>query len=689
MADIGNSPFANLGALERIASEALQEGRSKGLHDTSEIARAIRTNQRLGMQKTGVIGGGYNGSGISFATARPRDPMFYWREANLPFEYTKDDEIVRLRQYANLVYLTDPVIAACIDVYAYWPLTGMHIEHEDPAIQKFYEELFLDDNTGMNYTEFLPQVLHETFLTGESFPFGHFNELLGIWDYDELIKADDVKVISSPFQRDPRFEIKVPEDIRRIISEREPIWEYQRLVSAYPSLMRYAQTEEYMPVSSALLQQVAVKPDKFHSRGLPIMMRAFRSLYQQEMLNAAMDSIASRLYTPLILVRLGASAQDTGTDVAWVPTPQDLEQFQESLDIALAADFRVLTSHFATQVDMVFGREAMPDFGPDFDRLMDNKLLAFGLSRTMLAGASSGETYAADAINRDLVTMMLTRAQRWAKRLFAQRVRLVAEAQEHFEVEKNGSERSVVMQEVMVTDEQTGERRILRKPKLMQPKLLFDVLNLRDEAVERQFVENLVAMGVPISARTRMRGLNIDLDVELEKVKQEQVDRAVAAEETRKQTYQELRNQRLAVPEDLDADYAPKPLQAPAPSSNTGSPLPTPLAPVVPEDVLAPATEEEMAKNPPAPSAPPGTPPMAVGGPMPVQVPPEGATRPPESDEQRVGMPRPASAPGAVHEGGVKLGWHFDGDVEHYLTDWPSQWIVPVIKMAQDRKVDL
>ena len=394
MSNFTPGPYSDYRTLERVAAAALANGRANGLHDTTAIAAEMRMNRQADLRKTGVIGGGYNGSGISFATARPRDPMFYWREANLPFEYTKDEEIIRLRQYARLVYLTDPVMASCIDVYSYWPLTGMHVEHKDPSIQDFYEELFMDENSGLNYEEFLPEMLHEYWLTGEAFPLGHFNELLGIWEYDELINADDVKVIKSPFMREPRFELKVPEEIRKIVIERDPKWEFAKLVQAYPEFLRLAQTEEFMPVSNALMRQVAFKADKFHHRGLPIMMRAFRSLYQQEMLNAAMDSIASRLYTPLVLVRLGASATDTGTDTAWVPSAQQLEEFQESLDIALAADFRVLTSHFATQVDLVFGREAMPDLGPDFDRIMDNKLLAFGLSRTMLMGASclAGDT---------------------------------------------------------------------------------------------------------------------------------------------------------------------------------------------------------------------------------------------------------------------------------------------------------
>jgi hypothetical protein len=100
-------------------------------------------------------------------------------------------------------------------------------------------------------------------------------------------------------------------------------------------------------------------------------MRGFRAIVQEEMLNAALDAIADRLYTPLILAKLGASATDLGTEQPWIPTPATWRTSNESLDAALAGDFRVLVHHFATDMAPVFGRENMPDLTGDFDRIED------------------------------------------------------------------------------------------------------------------------------------------------------------------------------------------------------------------------------------------------------------------------------------------------------------------------------
>lgn len=625
----------------RKASRALKLGQA-GDADTTDEIREMRLNRRANLQKQADLGGGVSSAQVSFATGRSRDPMFYWKQSNLPFEYEKENQLLQLRKYSKLLYLTHPVIASCIDIFSNWPLTGMHFGTcKDQDIVEFYEELFFD---GLNYEEYLPSVAHEYWTLGEGISYGQFNPTMGIWEDEELINPDDVKVIRSPFLREPRFEMRVPETIREIIAKREPEWEYRQLVNAYPELVRYAQQEEFMPVSNVLMKQVAFKPDNFFHRGLPILMRAFRSVYQEEMLNAALDSIASRLYTPLVLVRLGATATDMGTDVAWVPDATDLQNFEMALDTALAADFRVLTSHFATQIDSVFGRENVPDFGPDFDRLIDRQLLCFGISRTMLMGASSGETYAADALNRDLIQILLLKMRRLINRLYISRAKVVAEAQQHYDFETRAGKRYPIMQEILVVDNQ-GNKKIVEKPKLLYPKLEYDVMNLQNETEMRQFVEALRQSGVPISMRTRMQNIGVDLESEYEAVREEQKRMAMETQQTRKEVYLALKAEGLPIDQQLLDDFephseiSPEPAEPQMPFANEAIDPATDSSSFVPiaEDYQQ-ADQERQAEAEQGidPNAPPATP-VLVPGVIPQ------AHRPPESDEMRKNMPRASS----------------------------------------------
>jgi hypothetical protein len=622
----------------------------KGMGDSNPLSRfapegddavlaEMRRNRRVAGFRRQAYAPGLGNADVSFATGRPRDPMFYWRQNNIPWDVTQDAELKKVRNFCRILYLTHPIVASCIDIFTKFPIQGMNLDCKDEQVTDFYGSLFFDE---LDYKHYLLDVGREYWLTGEAWPLGSFNETLGVWEDDELLNPDDVDIEKSPFLKDPRYLIRLPESLRQILTNRAPRWEYELLMKMYPELQAYVSENARMPVSNMLLKQLKFTGDTFHTRGLPILMRAFRAIVQEEKLNAAMDAIADRLYTPLILAKLGASATDLGTTQPWIPNAADLDTFEDALDAALAADFRVLIHHFGVDMESVFGRENMPDMTNDFDRLEDRVLMTFGLSRTMLQGASSGETYAADALNRDVVTQLLTTYQDLLKALFRDRAVIVAEAQEHFDYEERNGKRYVKMEEVIEVDPETEEVRVVEQPALLVPELTFESMNLRDKQIERDFAETLNASGVPVPYRTRLAGTGIDLDDAIEERKNEQVALAIAEAETRKETYRALRAANLPIPEDLLADFQPK-VQVPGqgnPHVPAGDmPLPTlgqtplaiPALAPTPEDLAQDGEDDQMAPNPGYGTAP-GS----------VVLMPQDTQRPPESDEQRDGMPKPA-----------------------------------------------
>lgn len=619
-----------------------------GQNTDQDVATEMRLNR---MAKTA----GYGGGSISLAAERPNDPMFYWRNSNLPYNIWRQDEMIRIREFCRILYLTHPVIGSVIDTFSTYPLVGMEMVcPKSDDIADFYNQLFFED---LGYEDYLIDVGKEYWKVGEAFPLGSFNELLGTWEADELMLPEDVKVVRSPFLKEPRFEMKLPTHIRRIIQERKPEYEYRELMTKYPELARYATsadfatTEEtddprvWIPVSNMVMSQVKHRGDFFHERGVPILLRAFRPLVQEEMLNAAQDAIASRLYTPLILAKIGASASDLGTDAPWVPTSADLQAFAEDMNQALAADFRLITHHFAVNIENVFGREAMPDLNPDFERLQERMLQAFGMSKTMLSGASSGETYAADAMNRDLLTQLLSTFQKRIKRFVRRRAEVVAEAQGHYDFEMKGGRAVPIMEEVVETHPETGEQRIVRQPKLLLPDMRIRSMNLRDEENLHGLIEGLRQAGVPISMRTRLVNIPVNLEEEMEATKREQVAQAVAAQEARRDTYTALKKKNLPIPDDLKADFEPKVIhpqttqggeqgqQQALPLETIGYGEPAPMVALVPtvEDIEAAADGEDAAAQQGGNVVPMNRA-LMVGEPT--------SNRVPESDEMRKDMPK-------------------------------------------------
>ena len=644
--------FSAAAALER--DRKVSEGMSRMLALGAERAGTMtpeveeaRKNRHVSRRTAAYGGGGGGGAAggfgdIQFATGRPRDPLFYWRQNNLPYDFSQNEELAKVRAFCRLLYQTDPIIGSCVDIFSKFPTMGDHLECKDPRLEDFYGDLFFNEEH-LDYEEFTVDIGREYWTSGEAWPFATFNEDLGIWDDEELLNPDDVKVERSPFLKEPRYFIRLPWTIRQILQTRQPAWEYNRLVAEYPELTAYTAENTFMPVSNILLKQLKFRGDTFNVRGVPLLTRAMRSMLQKEMLNTALDSIADRLYTPLILCKLGASATDLGTSQPWIPTDDDLENFELALDAALAGDFRALIYNFAVEMLPVLGRENMPDLTPDFERIEDSILQVFGLSRTFLMGAQSGQTYAADALNKELVTMLMAKYQRFQARHFRQRALVVAEAQEHYDYREHGGKRYVIMEEVLEQDEESGEKHLVEQPKLLVPDRRFKVLNLKDEDATRQFVEALRASGVPISQRTRTRNLDLDLDEEVARSQDEAVSQATAEQETRKQVYIALRDQGLPVPEDLAADFAPiaQVEGMPAGPSMGGLPLPrmgTEPPPGGPLLALAPGPEDEEEQEQ-AEGEPPAAPPEGEED----EGPGEESDRPPESDEEREGMPSQAA----------------------------------------------
>ena len=622
---------------EQRAMSALAAGRSGQVPTDHTLVRE-GTLQR--MRKEG-------GSNVSMSLQKPRDIDYWWKRNNDFYDVDSEKGLEELRDICSRLYSSHPLIGSAIDIFSKWPVVGAEFRCKDEKLTEFYSDLFFDT---LNYEDYLVDIGREYWSVGEAFPLGTWNETLGVWEADELVPPDDVRVRRSAFSREPSFLMRLPVEIRRLLRDQEPRHEYEALLRNYPDLARFAQHDQMMPVSNHLLKQIKFTGKTFHERGIPIMSRGLRAVLQEEMLNGAQDAISDRLATPLILARLGASATELGTQSPWIPDQAQIAQFEGLLDSALAADFRMLTTHFAARLESVFGRETMPNFDNDFERLTERILQVFGMSKTMLSGAGSGQTYAADALNRDLVTQLASTYQRQLKRFVRDRMLVVAEARGHYDYETRGGRRYPIMEEVLVVTE-NGEERIEERPKLLVPDLHLKPMTMTDEKAEEEFFASLEASNIPVSRQTRFANRQIDFDDEIERVREERIREAIEAQETRKAIYLALMKQGLPIPQDLRDDFEPKVRenqdgQGQAAPLTEGDPSPPGLGAAQPAPVLEGEKVEDQRVEEPdvAPALPP-------------------PSRPAESDEKRAEMPKAAAL--------TTVAWRDDSDKVHEVSEVP------------------
>ena len=512
----------------------------------NELTRAMGQSRRLG--KTSSIAGGSGGDAYS-AVPRFYDPLEFWDLNGLPWNVADEGHRHKLHKWNRLFYSTHYLVPILIDIFTRFPLVGMDLDCKDKKLERFYEELFLDQ---LDYPEFLVSLGREYWTVGEAFPLGSFDEDLGIWEREELLNPEDVVIENFPLLGSKQLKIVPPDYLKKLAQTKSPAKEFAQLEKNYPELIPYLRRNEHIPISDVLLRQVANTLTDWDDHGTPILLRGLRTLIHEEKLIASQDAIAERLYSPLILAKLGIMELGDGQG-PWVPGPDELDAFRDDMDIALSSDFRLLVHHFGLEVNNVFGREQMPRLGDDFDRIERRIMQIFGVNPSLLSAGSSSQPYASSALQAEFLNQILRTFQGYLKKHYMERAYVVAEAQEHWAYEKRGNHRVPIMEEVVEYDEE-GNKHIVTKHKLMIPDLEFQTLDLRDEATQRQFFQSLRAMGLPIPDQKLMIGVKHDIRELVDEYNDELMYKTINQQQAKVETWKALDRANLPIPPDLDAE---------------------------------------------------------------------------------------------------------------------------------------
>ncbi len=523
-----------------------QEKASRALRNRGALSRNAVSDEATEMRKNRMAK--QSAADIQVALPKIREPGSSLESKGIPYRMDDPVEREQVRMWARLFYTTHNLQSTCVDIYSRFPIQGMELQCKDPEITRFYEQLFFDE---LNYESFLLDFGREYWTVGEANALANWNETLGVWDAEEILNPDDIVAEYSAFTREWRYRLKVPDYLRHVIETQEPRWEYQQLITNYPEIIEAAKDNDPdggLEVSNVLLSRILNKTTPWDSYGTPHMLRAFRQLLMEESLNAAQDAIADRLYAPFILAKLGIG--DLGDGEPWIPDQDELDEFRNSMQMALAGDFRLMVHHFGADIKSVFGRESMPRFDSDYDRLERQQLQVWGIGEALLSGSSNG-SYASSALNREFVTQLMSTFQKTLQQHFKRRALIVAEAQEHFDYETSNGRRIPVYEEIYEVDPDTGEGYIRKRPKLLVPELHFATMNLRDEAQERQFLKDLKAGGVPISDVAMMVNVPFDFDEQLEQIATEKVKKVIAEAEVNQKAIDALEKRGLPLPPEL------------------------------------------------------------------------------------------------------------------------------------------
>lgn len=591
---------------------SLPKNPDKARQEAENIKRSVQNRTLMGsMRRTA--------SNVQLALPKIREPLSSLRDKNIPFDYTDPDELKDIRRWARLFYATHDLVPLLVDIYAKFPTTGLSFQCKDQEVADFYEQMFFDE---LDYGTFLQDIGREFFIAGEVTTLAHFDERLGVWSSEEILNPDQIIVSRSLFSREEEVLLDVTDLVEGLrdqsdsdLSQGERLrkaHELKMLQKYYPEFIQAADREEGIPLDDSLVSRMTNKVSYWDKRGTPHMLRSFRTLMMEESLNAAQDAIADRLYSPFLLAKLGVP--NLGDGEPWIPSMEEIDGARDDLQTALAADFRLMVHNFGIDVQSVFGRESVPRFDNDYARIDEKLMQAWGIGKSLISGGSGGP-YASSAINREFVTQMMTSFQLMVKRHMKKRMQVIAEAQGHYDYEVSGGVRKPLFNEVLREDPVTGEEVVVKEPKLLIPEVEFQAINLRDEAQERQFLQQLKSMGVPISDDSLSVNIPIEFEEELEKSASEQVDKYKAQAEAMVRARKTLEEAGLPIPAELNQFFLASAMSTMQIKQMEEGKQPTGLD----QEPLVPSPQD----------------PESIDVPPELPVDDSGMNRPPESDEMR------------------------------------------------------
>mgnify|MGYP007055514612 CR=1 FL=1 len=154
-------------------------------------------------------------AGAVQALERKREPLDTIKALGVPVLPQTPEQRKQIRDISRGYATTHHLVPTCIDIYSRFPIQGAELVCKDEELSEFYETLFFDN---LSYDSFLMEMGKEYWTVGEVTTLGSFNEVLGVWEGEEILNPDDIDVVESPFGDDPRVRVKVPEYLKELVT---------------------------------------------------------------------------------------------------------------------------------------------------------------------------------------------------------------------------------------------------------------------------------------------------------------------------------------------------------------------------------------------------------------------------------------------------------------------------------------
>ena len=250
----------------------------------------------------------------SAANAVWAQPMFF-SPLHTPQNWQIASKRREIYQWSRFYYMNEPKVAAGVDFYANFSMNGFKLECKKKKILKHFERVA----DKLELAERLNEISHEYFLLGDVFPFLEIDcphchgggvtkngkpcmHPDGSFKSVKILNPDYMDVKTNSIANDPKFFLKPDEELKMLVSRKEPRELYESLPQ---ELIDLVSTGQDIPLSDRSISHIRHNASPYGTFGVSMLQRLFTMLAYKTKIMTANWIIAERLILPVRVVKVG------------------------------------------------------------------------------------------------------------------------------------------------------------------------------------------------------------------------------------------------------------------------------------------------------------------------------------------------------------------------------------------------
>jgi very-short-patch-repair endonuclease len=308
----------------------------------------------------------------------------------------------------------EPKVAAGVEFYAQYPLSGFSLECANEAIKDHYEEEVVRK---LKIDQLLSQISHCYHLYGDAFAYamidcpkchgenvdqqtGEECDHAGArWHRLTLLNPDQIEVSPSVAGERPAYFLFFDEFTKKVVNERKPPHIYNALS---PTVKFAVQSNQPVKLADFSIHHFKRMAFDWQPYGTSLIRRLFTILAYKDKLRQAQYLVAERHILPMKIAKIGTDEHRANQE--------DLEAFQ--MDLAAAAQDPIITlvTHHAVDIDYVGATGKVLTLTNEFELIDQEMNDGLMLTKGIING--EGPSYAGNQVG---VQVMAKRLERFRK----------------------------------------------------------------------------------------------------------------------------------------------------------------------------------------------------------------------------------------------------------------------------------